>query len=123
MSKAVVKSRAASLLEKIKKVNEDETPGGMIPDVKPDLPGAAADAEVQPTDNQTEAPKLQEGMINDPEKMADVMKLQEEMCDKFMDEEDDTCYTPGDEDDKKMVSEAKYHLRESRSRMLKMKKK
>lgn len=119
-----VKSRAAKLLEKMN-MKEDESPAGDIVPVNPDLPDdkAAAAAADQPTDNKTDAPSLQEELINDPDKMAGCLAVQESMCDKYMDEEDSSCYTPQGEEEKVAVSEAKMHLRNARSSMLKIKKK
>lgn len=121
-----MKSRAKSLLEKVSKLNEEDVPGAIKPDDTPQLPNDAAPAAgTQPGEQPADAPELKqmEGFCAQPDGMAQSLAMQEGMCGKYENAEDTSCYTPETDDDKKSVSEAKYHLREARSRMLKLKKK
>jgi hypothetical protein len=121
-----MKSRAKALLEKVSKLNEEDVPGEIKPDDTPALPNDAAPAPAeQPGEQPADAPDLKklEDLCGQPDGMAQSLALQEGMCGKYEDMEDTSCFTPETDDDKKAVSEAKYHIREARARMLKIKKK
>jgi hypothetical protein len=109
------KSRAARFLEDDGQVQDpdklmpdpdaSEMPADEEPEEPVDEPAEDEPAEDEPAD----ATKVVEDMDH-PDKMADMVGQMESHCEKYLDEDDDSCYTPGTDDDKSALSEAKMHL-------------
>lgn len=67
-------------------------------------------------DNQPHDPQVMEWMeanAGQPDGMAGTLDTGAEMMDRYMDEDDTSVYTPGDDDSKAAVEEAKGHMRQA----------
>lgn len=98
-----MKSRAAKLLEKFNEQDDNDPVTSPSTDqAVTDAPGDTSATDDQPHDDNPDAPSLQE-----PTGMADAIDGMVEMCDRYMDETDTDCWTPGSDDEKNGVMEAR----------------
>jgi hypothetical protein len=87
--------------------------------------GSMAPASPQPTDNDTKAAELQQLVAEncaDPDGMHGMADAQHKMMDKYMDQDDDSCYTPGSEEEKEACEAAKHHFGEAAMHMARLRK-